>query len=124
MINIQLYLTRTSDYDQIELFDFEGIELVQSVQDVRDISKVFAEFTRSFTVPASKNNNKALPGPSQASCTGSAPAPPPRPRAGTGACAGCWSEGAAESRRGRPASGPPFRALEARRRPVRWKKHR
>ena len=60
MINIQLYLTRTSDYDQIELFDFEGIELVQSVQDVRDISKVFAEFTRSFTVPASKNNNKAF----------------------------------------------------------------
>lgn len=60
MINLQLYLTHTSSYDQVELFDFEGIELVQSVQDVRDISKVFAEFTRTFTVPASKANNKAF----------------------------------------------------------------
>ncbi len=57
MMQLQLYLTKTSSYDQIELFDFEGIELVQSIQDVRDIAKVFAEFTRTFTVPASRINN-------------------------------------------------------------------
>ena len=56
-MQIQLYLTKASSYDQIELFDFEGIELVQSIQDVRDIAKVFAEFTRTFTVPASRINN-------------------------------------------------------------------
>lgn len=57
MMQLQLYLTKTSSYDQVELFDFEGIELVQSIQDVRDIAKVFAEFTRTFTVPASRINN-------------------------------------------------------------------
>ena len=57
MMQLQLYLTKASSYDQIELFDFEGIELVQSIQDVRDIAKVFAEFTRTFTVPASRINN-------------------------------------------------------------------
>ena len=56
-MQLQLYLTKASSYDQIELFDFEGIELVQSIQDVRDIAKVFAEFTRTFTVPASRINN-------------------------------------------------------------------
>lgn len=59
-MQLQLYLTKASSYDQIELFDFEGIELVQSIQDVRDIAKVFAEFTRTFTVPASRNNNRAF----------------------------------------------------------------
>ena len=57
MLQLQLYLTKASSYDQIELFDFESIELVQSIQDVRDIAKVFAEFTRTFTVPASRINN-------------------------------------------------------------------
>ncbi len=57
MMQLQLYLTKASSYDQVELFDFEGIELVQSIQDVRDIAKVFAEFTRTFTVPASRINN-------------------------------------------------------------------
>ncbi len=57
MMQLQLYLTKASSYDQLELFDFEGIELVQSIQDVRDIAKVFAEFTRTFTVPASRINN-------------------------------------------------------------------
>lgn len=60
MMQLQLYLTKTSSYDQIELFDFEGIELVQSIQDVRDIAKVFAEFTRTFTVPASRINNNVF----------------------------------------------------------------
>ena len=60
MMQLQLYLTKASSYDQIELFDFESVELVQSIQDVRDIAKVFAEFTRTFTVPASRTNNRVF----------------------------------------------------------------
>jgi len=58
MISAQLYITEASSYDQVEFFDFESIELVQSKQDIRDISKVFTEFSRTFTVPASKKNNQ------------------------------------------------------------------
>lgn len=43
---------------RVDLFDFEDINIVDSIQDVRDISKIFVPFSRQFTVPASKNNNK------------------------------------------------------------------
>ena len=43
---------------RLDLFDDEGIELNRSVQDIKDISKIYTDFTQSFTVPASKNNNK------------------------------------------------------------------
>ena len=51
---LQLYIEGT----RIDLFKDESINIVQSIQNVRDISKVFVEFTRSFNIPASKNNNK------------------------------------------------------------------
>ena len=52
--NVQLYIN-----DQlVDLFDFEDINIVDSIQDVRDVSKIFIPFSRQFTVPASKNNNK------------------------------------------------------------------
>ena len=51
---IQLYIGN----EQVEMFDFESITLVQSIQDVRDISKIFADFSKSFSVPASPQNNK------------------------------------------------------------------
>ncbi len=54
MINIQLYI----EGQQIELFKDESITLTQSIQDIRDISKIFTDFTQTFNVPASKNNNK------------------------------------------------------------------
>ena len=56
-LQVQLYLINGSSHSQIELFDFEGIELVQTIQDVKDIRKVFTDFSRTFTVPASKSNN-------------------------------------------------------------------
>ena len=43
---------------RVDLFDFEDINIVDSVQDVRDIAKIFVPYSREFTVPASKNNNK------------------------------------------------------------------
>ena len=44
--------------EQIDLFDDETISLTSKIQDIRDISKVFTDFSQSFTVPASKTNNK------------------------------------------------------------------
>ena len=51
---LQLYI----EGQQIELFDDESVKMTQSIKDVRDIAKVFTEFTKTFTVPASKENNK------------------------------------------------------------------
>jgi len=54
MIALQLYI----EGQEVELHDNESVVLNQSIQDVRDISKVFTDFTRTFNVPASKRNNK------------------------------------------------------------------
>jgi len=53
---LQLYI----EGQQIELFDDESVKMTQSIKDVRDIAKVFTEFTKTFTVPASKENNKVF----------------------------------------------------------------
>jgi hypothetical protein len=43
---------------RIELFQDEKISLTSSVQNVNDISKVFTDYSQSFTIPASENNNE------------------------------------------------------------------
>ena len=54
MIALQLYI----EGQEVELFKDESITLSQSIQDVKDISKIFLEFSQTFSVPASKTNNK------------------------------------------------------------------
>lgn len=54
MVQLQLFI----EGEQVELHDNESVTLTQSLQDILDIQKVFTEFTRTFNVPASKNNNK------------------------------------------------------------------
>ena len=54
---VQLYVIEGNTHSQVELFDFEGIELVQQIQDVKNLSTVFSDFTKSFLVPASNQNN-------------------------------------------------------------------
>ena len=54
MIQIQVFF----DNQEVELFKDESIVLTQSIQDIRDIQKVFLPFTQTFNVPASKSNNK------------------------------------------------------------------
>tara|TARA_R110001632_G_scaffold35938_4_gene90791 strand:- start:1036 stop:3096 length:2061 start_codon:yes stop_codon:yes gene_type:complete len=51
---IQLYI----EDNPIELFKDESISITDSIKSVKDIAKVFTAFTKTFTVPASKNNNK------------------------------------------------------------------
>jgi len=43
---------------RLDLYKDESINITQGVQDVRDISKLFADFSQSFNVPASDRNNK------------------------------------------------------------------
>lgn len=54
MQEVQLYIEGT----RVELFNDESISLTQSIKNVKDISKVFTDFSKSFSVPASKVNNK------------------------------------------------------------------
>jgi hypothetical protein len=56
MLRLQLYI----EEQEIELFKDESITLTQSIQDVRDISKVFTDYTKTFSVPASRTNNKVF----------------------------------------------------------------
>lgn len=63
-LQVELYVDTSGDptltdptYERVDLFDFENIELTSSVQDVRDIEKVFTDFSRQFSVPASDTNN-------------------------------------------------------------------
>lgn len=54
MRTTQLYIGT----DQIELFGDESISITDSIRNAKDISKVFTTFSKQFSVPASKNNNK------------------------------------------------------------------
>jgi hypothetical protein len=56
MVSVSLYVNNV----KLDLFNDENISLTQSIQNVRDISKVFANFTKSFTVPASRVNNRVF----------------------------------------------------------------
>lgn len=45
-------------YRRVDMFDDETISLTSKIQDVKDIAKVFTDFSETFTVPASRENNK------------------------------------------------------------------
>ena len=54
MRRLQLYIGT----ERVDLFKDETVSLTQTIQNVKDIAKVFTEFTQTFAVPASKENNK------------------------------------------------------------------
>ena len=56
MVQVQLYI----EGQQIDFFDNESITLNQMQKDVRDINAVFSDYTYSFSIPASRNNNKVF----------------------------------------------------------------
>lgn len=53
MRSVQVYI----EGQRLELFKDEQIQVNSSVQNIADISKVFTDFSQSFTVPASSHNN-------------------------------------------------------------------
>lgn len=58
-LTVNLYMKDENDVLQrLDLFGDESISLTSTIQNVKDISKVFTDFTQSFSVPASKRNNK------------------------------------------------------------------
>lgn len=54
MREIQLYIGS----DRVELFGGDSVSITESIKNAKDISKVFTTFSKQFTVPASKANNK------------------------------------------------------------------
>jgi hypothetical protein len=61
MQKIVLYIKDNDDvYRRIDMFDDETINLTSKIQDVKDIGKVFTDFSETFTVPASRENNKVF----------------------------------------------------------------
>lgn len=46
--------------ERIDLFKDESVSITQSIQNVRDIEKIFTSFSKTFNVPASKSNNKVF----------------------------------------------------------------
>jgi len=60
MNNIELYVKQFGDanYTRLDLFKDETISLTQTIQDVKDPGKIFTNFSKTFSLPASKTNNK------------------------------------------------------------------
>jgi chitodextrinase len=54
MQKLQLYIQG----QRVDLFNDETVSITQSIQNVKDISKVFTDFSKPFTLPATKSNNK------------------------------------------------------------------
>ena len=54
MQELQLFIGK----ERVDLFKDESVSFTQSIQDIRDIDKIFADFTKTFNVPASKKNNQ------------------------------------------------------------------
>ena len=56
MRKVQIYIEGV----MLDLFNDEQVNLNSTVQNISDISKVFTDFSQSFTVPATKHNNKVF----------------------------------------------------------------
>lgn len=54
MNTLQLYIKG----ERVELFEDESINVTSSIQNSKDISKIFTDFSKEFTVPATSKNNK------------------------------------------------------------------
>ena len=54
MRRLQLYIGT----ERVDLFKDETVSLTQTIKNVKDLAKVFTEFTQTFSVPASSFNNK------------------------------------------------------------------
>lgn len=51
---VQLYIQG----ERVDMFEEESITISDSIQNIRDIGKIFTSFSRTFNIPASKVNNK------------------------------------------------------------------
>ncbi len=54
MQQVQIYIND----ERVEMLDFESVTITDTIKDVRDVSKIFTEYSQTFSLPASKSNNK------------------------------------------------------------------
>jgi hypothetical protein len=54
MRNVKIYIGQ----DPLDMFGDESIQVTQTIQNTKDIGSVFSNFSTSFAVPASPNNNR------------------------------------------------------------------
>mgnify|MGYP003647399014 CR=1 FL=1 len=54
MQNIELYI----EGQRVDMFKDETVSITDTIQNVKDIGKIFTAFSRTFSLPASKINNK------------------------------------------------------------------
>lgn len=64
-LKTQLYIDTSDDtenkeanYELVDFFDFESIEITETIKNVQEVDSVFTDYTKNFVVPASRNNNK------------------------------------------------------------------
>ena len=53
MLDVSIYI----EGQRLDLFKDESVNIKSSVKDINDISKIYTDFSKSFSVPASKGNN-------------------------------------------------------------------
>ena len=65
MQNLILYIqpqltstTVTQDFVRVDLMEEDLITLTQVIQDIKDVDKLFTDYSKTFNLPASKTNNK------------------------------------------------------------------
>ena len=56
-MSVEIYIKVQDEYKRLDLFKDENISVNSSIQNINDLSKVFTDFSQSFTIPASPNNN-------------------------------------------------------------------
>jgi hypothetical protein len=54
MQTIELYI----EGQRVDMFKDESVTITQSIKNVKDIDKIFTSFSKTFSLPASKINNK------------------------------------------------------------------
>lgn len=62
---VELYINTSGygeaiTYQRLDLFEEQSINITNSLQDIKDIAKVFTDFTQQFNIPASKANSKVF----------------------------------------------------------------
>jgi len=55
-MQIQLYV----EGQRLDMFENEGVSVTDTLKNVKDISKIFTEYSQTFKVPATKINNKVF----------------------------------------------------------------
>ena len=59
-MNVPIKIVVGDSLDVLDMFSDEGISIKSVVKDMNDPKKLFTDFSRSFTLPASKRNNRVF----------------------------------------------------------------